>query len=82
MTKEKDGAGGGMRVDADLVRSLAEMLNTNDLTEIEVEDGDRRIVVKRQVTVQQVTQAAPAPAPAAAAPAPAAPAPAAAAADI
>jgi acetyl-CoA carboxylase biotin carboxyl carrier protein len=78
MTKDKDGSNGGMRVDADLVRQLAEMLNTNDLTEIEVEDGDRRISVKRQVTVQQVTHAVPAPAPAQAAPAAAAPAPAAA----
>ncbi len=66
MTKEKEGSNGGMRVDADLVRQLAEMLNTNDLTEIEVEDGDRKIVVKRNITVA----AAPAPA----APAPAAPA--------
>jgi acetyl-CoA carboxylase biotin carboxyl carrier protein len=65
MTKEQEGSGGGMRVDADLVRQLAEMLNDNHLTEIEVEDGERRIVVKRQVTMQQVSHAAP-PAPAAA----------------
>ena len=83
MTKEKEGSDGGMRVDADLVRQLAEMLNSNDLTEIEVEDGDRRIMVKRQVTVQQVVQSAAAPVPMAApAPAAAAPAPAAPAADI
>jgi acetyl-CoA carboxylase biotin carboxyl carrier protein len=65
---------GGMRVDAELVRQLAELLNENELTEIEVEDGDRRIAVKRQVTVAAPAAfhaAAPAP-PAAAAPAPAA----------
>jgi acetyl-CoA carboxylase biotin carboxyl carrier protein len=81
MTQDTEGSGGGMRVDAELVRQLAEMLNSNDLTEIEVEDGGRRISVKRQVTVQQIAHAvapaaAPTPAPvapaAAAAPAPAA----------
>ena len=30
-----------MRVDTALVRELAELLATNELTEIEVEDGDR-----------------------------------------
>jgi acetyl-CoA carboxylase biotin carboxyl carrier protein len=29
-----------MRVDGSLVRELAELLSANDLTEIEVEDGD------------------------------------------
>src|SRR5687768_10027842 len=58
-------AEGGMRVDTDMVRQLAELLHQNDLSEIEVEDGDRKIVVKRQLAA--------APAPAAAAPAPAAP---------
>jgi acetyl-CoA carboxylase biotin carboxyl carrier protein len=76
MTDENSGSEGGMRVDADLVRQLAEMLNHNDLTEIEVEDGERRIVVKRQITVAAaapvaVAQPAQAAAPAAAAPAPA-----------
>jgi acetyl-CoA carboxylase biotin carboxyl carrier protein len=46
---DKSGEDQGMRVDTDLVRQLAEMLSDNDLTEIEVEDGDRRIVVKRKV---------------------------------
>ncbi|MFP5329336.1 MAG: acetyl-CoA carboxylase biotin carboxyl carrier protein [Alphaproteobacteria bacterium] len=41
----KDGA---MRVDTDMVRKLAELLSQNDLTEIEVEDGDRKIKVKRE----------------------------------
>jgi len=38
----------GMRIDADLVRELAEMLSDNALTEIEVEDGKRRIRVRRE----------------------------------
>ncbi len=65
---DEERAGGGMRIEADLVRQLAELLHQNDLTEIEVEDGDRKIVVKRNVTIA----AAPAPAPAPAAPAAAA----------
>lgn len=77
---EKTEAEGAMRVDTDLVRKLAEMLKENDLTEIEVEEADRRIVVKRQVTVAAAApmaampapMAAPAAAPQAAAPAPAA----------
>ena len=38
---------GPMRVDTALVKELAEMLSANELTEIEVEDGDRKIRVKR-----------------------------------
>ncbi|HEX8620785.1 MAG TPA: acetyl-CoA carboxylase biotin carboxyl carrier protein [Allosphingosinicella sp.] len=72
MSDEDGGSNGGMRIEADLVRQLAELLNQNDLTEIEVEDGDRKIVVKRNLTVAAAAPA-PAPAPAAAA-APAAPA--------
>ncbi|HEX4737220.1 MAG TPA: acetyl-CoA carboxylase biotin carboxyl carrier protein [Allosphingosinicella sp.] len=72
MTDERDApAEGGMRIEAELVRQLAELLNQNDLTEIEVEDGDRRIVVKRGVVV-----AAAAPAPAAPPPPPPPPGPA------
>src|SRR5215470_940651 len=37
-----------MRVDAALVQQLAELLTANELTEIEVEDGERRIKVKRE----------------------------------
>ena len=37
-----------MRVDAALLRELAEMLSANELTEIEVEDGDRKIRVRRE----------------------------------
>ncbi|HYD37569.1 MAG TPA: acetyl-CoA carboxylase biotin carboxyl carrier protein [Allosphingosinicella sp.] len=61
----------GMRVDTDLIRQLADLLTEKDLSEIEVEDGDRRIVVKRNVTV---AAAAPAPAPASPPAPPAAPA--------
>ncbi|WP_076745680.1 acetyl-CoA carboxylase biotin carboxyl carrier protein [Sphingomonas jeddahensis] len=39
---------GAMKVDVDLVRQLAELLDTTQLTEIEVEDGDRRIRVARK----------------------------------
>ena len=36
-----------MRIDVDLVRQLADMLDTTGLTEIEVEDGDRKIRIAR-----------------------------------
>ena len=36
-----------MRVDTALVRELAELLSANDLNEIEVEDGERKIKVRR-----------------------------------
>ena len=61
---------GAMRVDTALVKELAELLSANELTEIEVEDGDRKIRVKRDAA--PVMAFAPAPA-VAAAPAPAAP---------
>jgi acetyl-CoA carboxylase biotin carboxyl carrier protein len=48
-----------MRVDTDLIRQLADLLTEKDLTEIEVEDGDRKVVVKRTL----VTAPPPAPAP-------------------
>src|SRR3954468_12905735 len=74
MTDERDVPdSGGMRIEAELVRQLAELLNQNELTEIEVEDGERRIVVKRQVQVAAAAPvAAPPPPPPAAAAAPAA----------
>lgn len=56
----------GMKVDAALVRELAQLIADTDLTEIEVEDGDRKIRVARQITAAPVTYAA-APAPVAAA---------------
>jgi len=47
-----------MRVDTALVRELAELLTANELTEIEVEDGDRKIKVRRELA--PVVSAAPA----------------------
>lgn len=38
---------GAMRVDLDLVRQLAALLEESKLTEIEVEDGDRKVKVAR-----------------------------------
>ena len=51
MAEDKDnkGSSAGMKVDTALVRELAEMLNETGLTEIEVEDGDRKIRVSRGV---------------------------------
>ena len=43
-------ANNGMRIDSDLVRELAELLTENGLTEIELEDGDRKIRVQRSIT--------------------------------
>jgi acetyl-CoA carboxylase biotin carboxyl carrier protein len=66
-------------IDTSLVRSLADILNDTDLTEIEVERGELRIRVAREVTMAAPVHYAAAPAPvahaapsAAAAPAPAA----------
>ena len=74
MAERKGSAGkSGMNVDTSLVRELAEMLGDTGLTEIEVEDGDRKIRVSRG---GGVAMAAPAPMAAAPAPATAAPAPA------
>jgi acetyl-CoA carboxylase biotin carboxyl carrier protein len=73
---DKDKPDEPMRVDTDMVRRLAEMLDENDLSEIEVEDNGRRIVVKRKLAGIAAPAHAPAPpppvAPAAPAPAPAA----------
>ena len=66
-----------MNVDTKLVRELAELLGETGLTEIEVEDGDRKIKVSRGGgVVAAAANFAPAPVAAAApAAAPAAPAP-------
>ena len=61
-----------MRIDAGLVRELAELLSANELSEIEVEDGDRKIRVKRELTVAAAPVQHIVAAPAAAAPAAAA----------
>jgi len=70
----KGGRGPGMNVDTKLVRELAKLLSETGLTEIEVQDGDRRIKVGRGAVAAvaaplAVDAAAPAPTPA---PAPAA----------
>ena len=39
---------GAMQVDVQLVRDLAALLDDTNLTEIEVEDGDRKIRVARK----------------------------------
>ena len=84
MSESKDSAAGrtsGMRIDSTLVRELAELLGETGLTEIEVEDGDRKIKVSRAAMAAPATQFIAPPmaaAPAAAAPAPVAEAPAAA----
>ncbi|KQY75110.1 acetyl-CoA carboxylase biotin carboxyl carrier protein [Brevundimonas sp. Root1423] len=64
-------------IDTTLVRQLADILNDTSLTEIEVERGELRIRVAREIVAAPVMQYAAAPAPAAHAPAPAAAAPAA-----
>ena len=69
MAESKNGQ--SMRVDSALLRTLAKMLSDNDLTEIEVEDGDRKIKVRREGAPMMAYAPQPAAAPA---PAPAAPA--------
>ena len=69
-------------IDTALVRQLADILNDTELTEIEVERGDLKIRVARELTVAAApvqyaaapAQAAPAPAAAASAPMPSDPA--------
>jgi acetyl-CoA carboxylase biotin carboxyl carrier protein len=69
--------GGGMKVDTDLIRQLADLLTEKDLTEIEIEDSERRVAVKRNTMAKDMaaamTRAAPAAAAAAAEPLPAPP---------
>jgi acetyl-CoA carboxylase biotin carboxyl carrier protein len=70
-----NGKSGGMQVDTNLVRELAELLNDTGLSEIEVEDGDRKIKVSRTMTsiaAAPVAVAAPPPVAAPVATAPAA----------
>lgn len=62
MAESKRGA--GMKVDGEMIRNLAELLDETGLTEIEYSDGDRRIRVTRET--KGVMAAAPAPAPVAA----------------
>jgi len=67
--------GAAMRVEIDLVRQLASLLDETNLTEIEVHDGERAIRVARGTVAPAAAApvAAAAPAAAAAAAAPAAP---------
>ena len=70
MSAKKE-TGDGMNVDIKLVRDLAAILEKAGLTEIEVEDGDRKIKVARGGgTFVSAPAAYAPPAPAAAAPAP------------
>ena len=71
MSAKKE-TGEGMNVDIKLVRDLAAILEKAGLTEIEVEDGDRKIKVARGggTYISAPVASALAPAPAAAAPAP------------
>jgi acetyl-CoA carboxylase biotin carboxyl carrier protein len=68
---DKNDKTGAMQVDIDLVRQLAAVLDDTQLTEIEVEDGERRVRVARTVTAAPMQYATPAysQAPVAAAPA-------------
>ncbi len=76
MADRKGSAGkSGMNVDTALVRELAEMLGDTGLTEIEVEDGERKIRVSRGGGVAMAAAPAPVAAPAPAAPTAAAPVP-------
>ena len=69
MADHKGSAGkSGMNVDTALVRELAEMLGDTGLTEIEVEDGERKIRVSRGGVPMAAPMQMAAPAPAAAAP--------------
>ena len=57
-----------MNVDIELLRELAELLSETGLSEIEVEDGDRKLRVARELhaasyTAAPAPQAAPAAAP-------------------
>ncbi|MGY2735996.1 acetyl-CoA carboxylase biotin carboxyl carrier protein [Sphingomonas sp. UYP23] len=51
-----------MRIDVDLVRQLAQLLDDTQLTEIEVEDGGRKIrIARKAAAVTGAVQYAPAP---------------------
>ncbi len=75
-TKGAAGKKSGMNVDTKLVRELAEMLGETGLTEIEVEDGERKVRVSRGAVAAPAQQMMAAPATPAPAPAPAVTAPA------
>ncbi len=56
MADETGASEGPMRIDVGLVRQLAELLDETHLTEIEVEDGARRVRVARTVTMSAAPQ--------------------------
>ena len=58
-TSGKAGAASGMKVDTAIVRELAELLSETGLTEIEVEDGDRKIRVARGAVAMAAAPLAP-----------------------
>ena len=60
---------GAMRIDIDLVRQLAAVLDETQLTEVEVQDGERRVRVARKVSAASAPVAPFVAAPVAAAPA-------------
>ena len=60
MGETKGTNGQSMKIDTQLVRELADMLTETGLTEIEVEDGDRKIRVSRGGMAAQFVAAAPA----------------------
>lgn len=62
-TKGSAGRTSGMNVDTRLVRELADMLGETGLTEIEVEDGERKIRVSRGGVAAAMPSASYAPAP-------------------
>ena len=62
MSNEKPG------VDPELIRSLANILNDTNLTEIEIEQGELRIKVLRKAPAVHAVMAAPTPLPQAAMP--------------
>ena len=57
---DTDNTSGAMHVDINLVRQLAQVLDETQLTEIEVEDGDRKVRVARQVSAAPAVHYAPA----------------------
>ena len=66
MGDDKHGRDAAMAIDTALVRELAELLAETGLTEIEVEDGDRKIKVSRAAPAAAAPMHYAAPAPAAA----------------
>ncbi len=60
-TKGDTGRADSMMVDTGLVRELAELLNETGLTEIEVEDGGRKIRVSRAALAGPAAPALPTP---------------------